>query len=113
VIALDARVWVGDGAGAMAKGKKRGEKGPDKKLPPASAGDALAPAVRTFATGDYIRARAELAQKLNDPELSEGEREEARELIAATQIERGTLWVGLACVALLIIVIVVTAITQP
>lgn len=75
--------------------------------------DPLAAAIATFARGDYARAKRALAEKMNDAELSEGQREQARELYAATGLERGTLWVGIACVGLLVLVLIVTALTQP
>jgi hypothetical protein len=94
----------------MAKG---GKKKKDKGGPHASPDDPLHEALETFARGDYARARVMLDAKAHDPSLSEGQREEAEELYEATGFERGTLWVGLACLALLILVVVVTVLTQP
>jgi hypothetical protein len=70
-------------------------------------------ATAVFARGDYARARVMLEAKANDASLSEGAKEEARSLIAATRIEKGTLMVGLACIALFVLVVIVTAILQP
>ncbi|MCK6549343.1 hypothetical protein L6R52_26105 [Myxococcota bacterium] len=90
-------------------------RGRDKATGPAKSGDAdaLADATAAFARGDYGRARVLLAAKIGDASLSEGQREEARELLAATGFERGTLWVGLGCIGLLILVLIVTAALQP
>jgi hypothetical protein len=92
----------------MAKNKKKGGSGERK-----SADEPLAEATDTFTRGDYARARVMLKQKAQDPNLSEGQREEAEELYEATTLERGTLYVGLACIALFILVVVVTSLTQP
>src|SRR5215468_4564412 len=96
----------------MAKAGKKKKSAPEK-TPHASENDPLHQAVETFAKGDYARARVLLEQKAHDANLSEGQREEAEELYEATGIERGTLWVGLACIALFILVIAVTTLTQP
>jgi hypothetical protein len=94
----------------MAKSKKKKSA---EKTPHASENDPLHEAVDTFARGDYAKARVLLEQKAHDASLSEGQREEAEELFGATGIERGTLWVGLACIALLALVVIVTTLTQP
>lgn len=69
--------------------------------------------IEVFKKGDYARARNILGEKANDTLLSDGAREQARGLIAATRIERGTLLVGLACIGLFVLVIIVTAVMQP
>lgn len=106
----------------MAKSKKRGGKSADPSdrgvakddepvAPPISKD--LQDAIGVFAKGDYARARNMLVEKANDTNLSEGAKEQARELIAATRIERGTLYVGLACIVLFILVVLVTSAMQP
>lgn len=94
----------------MAKAKKPKS---DKPRAHVSADDPLREGIDLFARGDYARAKVALAVRANDSALSEGQREHARELVDATHVERGTLWVGIACVGLLVLVIVVTALTQP
>ena len=107
----------------MAKSKKRGGKSADPSDRAASKDSEPAPAppmskdlqdaIGVFAKGDYARARNMLFDKEKDAGLSEGAKEQARELIAATRIERGTLYVGLACIALFILVVIVTSAMQP
>jgi hypothetical protein len=106
----------------MAKGKKGRARAADpmnggaaSSSAPATtaAGKELDQAIKVFATGDYARARNMLVAKASDPSLSEGAKEHARELIAATRIERGTLYVGLACIALAVLTVVVTSMLQP
>lgn len=75
--------------------------------------DALAEATAAFARGDYGRAKVLLAAKIDDASLPEGQREDAKDLLAATGFERGTLWVGLGCVGLLLLVLIVTRALQP
>lgn len=96
---------------AMAKGPKK--KGSKQGGHGGSGSDPLAEATALFARGDYAQARMLLADKADDADLPEGQRELARELSASTRLERGTLWVGLACLGLLLLVFLVTALTQP
>lgn len=95
-------VVVGSGAAAVATG-----------APTAFAGKELQESIAVFARGDYARARNMLRAKAEDPSLSESTREHARALISATRIERGTLYVGLACIALFVLVLIVTSVLQP
>lgn len=95
-------VAVGSGAAAVATG-----------APTAFAGKELQEAIGVFAKGDYARARNLLRAKAEDPSLSDSAREHARALINATRIERGTLYVGLACIALFVLVLIVTSVLQP
>lgn len=95
----------------MAKaGKKRSEKTTPSRV---VVEGPLSAAREAFGRGDYGRAKVLLREHVADASLSEGEREEAKELLAATGLERGTLWVGLACVGLLALVILVTKLIQP
>lgn len=73
----------------------------------------LAIARRLFGIGDIVAARRELRAKANDASLPETDRALARELADATRIDRGALFVGLACVGLLTLVVLVTALKQP
>ena len=92
---------------AKTKGAKRGDGAePSAKAP-------LAPAVATFARGDYAAARTELRAMATSPELSEGSRTMAADLIRATWLERGALWVGVACVLLFGLVIFIASLKQP
>ena len=84
----------------------------DKKAK-AKGKDPLAEAISIFARGDYAQARPLLWRLSQEPELSEGAKAQARQLEAATRVERGALLVGFASLALLLIVIVTTAVTQP
>jgi len=95
----------------MAKVKKSGPKADTSGG--SSSSKELDAAMAVFARGDYARARVMLEEKTKDPALSEGAKEEARALIAATRLERGTLYVGLACIALFLLVLIVTAALQP
>jgi hypothetical protein len=92
----------------MAK-QKKGAPGPAVSGSPRD----LGAAIEVFKRGDYARARLLLAEKEADVALPEGAREQARDLIASTRIERGTLYVGLACIALFVLVVAVTAALQP
>lgn len=71
------------------------------------------PAIATFERGDYRAARSMLDERANDSSLEAGQRETARRLLDATRIDRTTLWVGLACVGLFLLVVVATRLTQP
>ncbi|MEM7678263.1 MAG: hypothetical protein AAF449_19910 [Myxococcota bacterium] len=75
--------------------------------------DPLQPGVAAFESGDYALARRLLSARADDPELSESQRQQARDMIDATRLERGTLLVGLACVALFLFAVVFTALKQP
>lgn len=89
---------------------KTGKKKASTATPAESApkGDPLETAFALLAEGDYARAKVILREKGSDAQLPDGVRAEARERLEAVSIERGTLWVGLACVGLLVLVILVT-----
>jgi hypothetical protein len=89
----------------------RGER--SEKKPKPKGKDPLEEAISVFARGDYARAAPMLERASHDPELSEGAKSQAQALHAATRVERGALYVGLASLALVIIVITATALTQP
>lgn len=57
--------------------------------------------------GDYVLARRLLE------DVPEEDRAEADRLAAATRLDPGTLWVGLGCVGLLLLVILIAALKQP
>jgi hypothetical protein len=98
----------------MAKKGKKTERAPSGE---ASGGDRdrapLADALLVFARGDYARARALLAQKVDDPSLAEGAKAQARELLEATKMERGAFLTGLACAGFYGLVLLVTSLFQP
>jgi hypothetical protein len=75
--------------------------------------DPLAEATDLLERGDYAKARLLLTEKAKDAKLSDSTREAAAELARATTLDRQTLWVGLACIGLLLLVIIVTTLTQP
>lgn len=75
--------------------------------------DPLHPGITAFDAGDYIATRRELIPRSGDPELSEAQRQQARDTVAATRFERGTVLVGLACMALFVIAVVFTSFKQP
>lgn len=84
-----------------------------KPTAPAVAADPLAEPMRAFVRGDYPRARAGFAAVLEDPEVTGSERETAGELLEATRVDRLTLGVGLACLALFGVAALLTALVQP
>ncbi len=90
----------------MARSKK-------KKHSSALSADPLHPGVEAFDAGDYVQARRQLAPLADDPELSEAQRQQARDTIAATRLERGAVLVGLACIMLFAIAVIFTAFKQP
>lgn len=91
----------------MAKSERSEKKGKSK------GGDPLAEALLIFGRGDYARARPALAALESAPELSEGAKQQARQLLGATRVERGALLVGLFTLLMVSLVVIVTALTQP
>lgn len=91
----------------MARSKKK------KDASSKGSNDPLQAGVAAFESGDYVQARLLLSERADDPELSESQRQQARDMIDATWIERGTLLVGLACAALFLFAVVFTAFKQP
>jgi hypothetical protein len=73
----------------------------------------LDPGLRAFSRGDYVEARAELEPVTRDQEVSESRRAEAQRWIEATRVDRGTLLVGLACIALFVLVVIFAILKQP
>lgn len=84
-----------------------------KKSSTDSSADPLLPGVEAFDAGDYAEARRRLAPLADDPELSEAQRQQARDTVAATRLERGAVLVGLACIMLFAIAVIFTAFKQP
>ena len=76
------------------KGKKK-TGGADLHLAPASD-----PGKTAFLAGDFSTARGLLAQRAEDPNLSEAQRVEARKLLSAVVLDKGLVLVGLACLGL-------------
>ena len=86
------------------------------KQPKAKAQDSteiLDDVLPVFLSGDFKRARGSLQIKIEDPAISESQRDEAKRLYSATRIEPGALRVGLACIAFFVVVLLVTFLTQP
>lgn len=75
--------------------------------------DPLEPGLTAFDEGDYVEARRLLSVPGDDPDLSESQRQQARDMKAATQLERGALLVGLACIGLFLIAVLLTSLKQP
>lgn len=96
----------------MAKAKKKKAKSDGAKAKGTSRGP-LQPALDTFAGGDYVAARRMFEGALADPELSEENRHVAKTLLQSIGIDRGTLYVGLACVGLYLLAILVAVLKQP
>ena len=63
--------------------------------------------------GDYVRAREALKGKAANADLSEAERSQARRLESATRLDPPTVYVGLACAALLVLTVILVALRQP
>lgn len=80
---------------------------------PAAADPRLAHALATFKRGDYVQARALLEPLIADRSLAEGERKQAATLLAATRLDVAIPRTALASAALLILVVVLTAVFQP
>ncbi|MCC7381852.1 MAG: hypothetical protein IT384_08490 [Deltaproteobacteria bacterium] len=95
------------------------KKGSQKRgAAPKAPAEAAAPAalevgLASFRRGDYARSQLELAAKAEDPNLPEGVRAQARELLAAMRPDRVALWAGLGCLALYGLVALVIVLTQP
>lgn len=105
---LRCEFWYG---ARMAKSSKN-RPGARAAIGKPSPSDALEEGTELFERGDYARARVVLREKAEDPSLSEGQKEVARELVRATGFDPGALWVGAACVVLLALVITATVLTQ-
>jgi hypothetical protein len=88
----------------VAKAKKRAE---------APAVDRLSAPMAAFSEGDYPRARDGFRAVAADPAATGSERETAEALERATRVDRVTLAVGGACLALFVIAAALTAMIQP
>ncbi len=95
-----------------AKPAAKGEpKGKNKRS--ATLSGPLAPAIDTFARGDYVAARQLFDEALADSDLSEENRQVARALKSSLGFDKGTLLVGLACIGLYLLVIFIAILKQP
>ena len=86
---------------------------PKKKKNAGATADPLHDGMQAFDAGDYVAARKILKPFADDSELSEAQRQQARDTVAATWFERGALMVGLACAALFVIAVIFTSFKQP
>ncbi len=86
---------------------------PPARPGPAPADPRLAQALATFKRGDYVQARALLEPLIADRSLAEGERKQAAALLGATRLDSAMPRTALASAALLILVVVLTAVFQP
>jgi len=68
---------------------------------------------RLFAAGDVVAARRELEARAHDSSQPANDRQLAEDLAGATRIDHGALWVGVACIGLLVMVVAVTLVKQP
>jgi hypothetical protein len=73
----------------------------------------LSPAIDMFSRGDYVSARRMFDEALSDEELSEENRQVAKALRGSLGFDKGTLYVGLACIGLYLLVILVAILKQP
>ena len=73
----------------------------------------LSVAIDLFSHGDYVMARREFNAAIADPELSDENRQVATALRASLGFDKGTLYVGLACIGLYLLVILVAILKQP
>jgi hypothetical protein len=99
----------------VAKKRKSQPKGETKekgKRAAALAGP-ISPAIDAFSRGDYVAARRLFDDALSDKELSEENRQVAKALRASLGFDAGTLYVGLACIGLYLLVILVAILKQP
>ncbi len=92
----------------MARSKKKKDVSPKRESP-----DPLAPGIAAFDAGDYVVARQRLGKLAEDDELSESQREQARDMVNATKLEPATLYVGLACIVLFLLAVSITVYNQP
>jgi hypothetical protein len=92
---------------------KRPKKDSSGKAGSAEAREPLAEALATFARGDYVKAARHLEEKIADPSLPEGAREQAQRLLAATKLDRAFLLTGLAAAGLYLVVVLATSLLQP
>jgi hypothetical protein len=92
----------------MGKASKRG-----KAKTKAQPQNGLEGPLAAFGFGDQPLTRALIEQKLSSGELSEGEKKQAEELLAATRIERGTALVGLGALLLFLLAALIAAFMQP
>ena len=97
----------------MAKAKKGKRSGKSRQEKPAGTPAALQESIATFDRGDFRAARELLAAQVDDPELSEGQRDQARRLLEATGAENTALMVGAACAGLLVLLFLIIQMTQP
>ena len=98
----------------MAKKRKSAKAEPKEKSKRSAAlSGPLAPAIDTFARGDYVTARRLFDEALGDRELSEENRQVAKALKASLGLDKGTVLVGLACIGLYLLVILVAILKQP
>ena len=73
----------------------------------------LAPAIDMFSRGDYVSARRMFDEALADSELSAENRQVAKALRGSLGLDLGTLYVGIACIGLYLLVILVAILKQP
>jgi hypothetical protein len=97
----------------MAKPRGGGKAKAEKSAKAAAEEDPIAGPVALFASGDYARAKKALAAAAKNESLGEHDRTRARELLDTLKPERGALWVGLGCIALMLLVVTATVLTQP
>jgi hypothetical protein len=99
----------------VAKKRKSQAKGEakDKTKRTAALSGPLAPAIQMFSRGDYVSARRKFDEALADSELSEENRQVAKALRGSLGFDAGTLYVGLACIGLYLLVILVAVLKQP
>ena len=75
--------------------------------------DPLHPGISAFDAGDYVETRRLLSPLSENSDLSEAQRQQARDTVSATWFERGAVLVGLACATLFVIAVVFTSFKQP
>ena len=87
--------------------KKKKKRAPDTEPAALSTGE------KAFVLGDYPRARELLRAERDNPDLPDGARKHAEELLAATGVEPASWWTFLGGLAFILLVILYAAAQQP
>lgn len=84
-----------------------------KKAPSKAAKDPLEGPLQTFSEGDYVSARAQLEALGAQTGVADSTRAASESLVAATQVDRTTLYVGLTCLGVFCVAVLLVSTIQP
>ena len=84
-----------------------------KGTAPKSKPDPFDLGLKALLKGDYPTSRAHFAAAIKDENLTESHKETAQDLTAATQVDKITLYVGVACIGLFLLAVTLVGSIQP